>query len=47
MLVGGVPQGTTDYCNAISTRSLKDDTHPPRVRGIWRLQPVLKLKKVG
>lgn len=45
MLLGGLPADTTDYCHAISARGLKDATHPGRVRGIWRLQPVLRLKK--
>ncbi len=36
-----------DYCHAISPRGLKDATHQPQVRGTWRLQPVIKLKKKG
>lgn len=46
IMLGQVPQGTTDYCNAISARGVKDDTHTARVRGIWRLQPVLALRKL-
>jgi hypothetical protein len=45
MLSGGAPAGVTDFCHSISPRGLKDATHEPRVRGVWRLQPVLKLKK--
>ncbi|MEO6654687.1 MAG: hypothetical protein ABIO36_01250, partial [Pyrinomonadaceae bacterium] len=45
LLIGGVPPDTTDYCHVISTRGLRDAAHESRVRGIWRLQPVLMLKK--
>lgn len=44
ILLGGVPAGTTDYCHTISSRGLKDAAHEAHVRGIWRLQPVLRLK---
>jgi len=47
MLTGTAPAGTTDYCHLVSPRGLKDATHESHVRGVWRLQPVLKLKKVG
>jgi hypothetical protein len=46
MMSGGAPAGTTDYCHVVSTRGLKDTTHDSRVRGVWRLQPVIKLKKI-
>ena len=45
LLLGSIPQGTTDYCNAISARGIKDAAHEPRSRGIWRLQPVISLKQ--
>jgi len=45
VLAGTAPKETTDYCNYVSPRGLKDAAHSPRVRGVWRLQPVLKLKK--
>jgi len=47
MLTGTAPAGSTDYCHIISPRGLKDAAHQSRVRGVWRLQPVLKLKKIS
>jgi hypothetical protein len=46
MMAAGAPAGSTDYCNIRSARGLKDASHESRVRGIWRLQPILRLKKI-
>ncbi len=37
---------TSNYCQVISNRGLKKGEQPGRIRGLWRLQPVLSVKKV-
>lgn len=45
LLVGNPPPGVTDLCHVISTRGAKKEDGVVHVRGIWRLQPVLSIKK--
>ena len=46
VLVGNPQQGVTDYCHAATGRGMrKGDEKQGHVRGLWRLQPVLSVKK--
>jgi hypothetical protein len=46
VLVGNPQQGVTDYCHAATGRGMhKGDQQQGHVRGLWRLQPVLSVKK--
>ena len=45
VLVGNPQPGATDLCHLPSTRGLKKDDQIVHVRGIWRLQPVVAVKK--
>lgn len=46
VLVGNPPKGVTDYCRAVVNRGLHKGEQESRVRGLWRLQPILSLKKI-
>ena len=46
VLIGNPPQGVTDYCRAASGRGMRKGEQQGRVRGLWRLQPVLSFKKI-
>jgi hypothetical protein len=46
VLIGNPQPGVTDYCNVVVNRGLKKGEKQGRVRGLWRLQPVLSVKKV-
>lgn len=46
VLIGNPQQGVTDYCHAATGRGMrKGDQQQGRVRGLWRLQPVLSVRK--
>src|ERR1700755_1504093 len=46
VLVGNPQPGVTDYCHAATGRGMhKGDEQKGHVRGLWRLQPVLSVKK--
>jgi hypothetical protein len=46
VLIGNPPQGVTDYCHAATGRGMhKGDQQQGHVRGLWRLQPVLSVKR--
>jgi hypothetical protein len=46
VLVGNPQQGVTDYCHTATGRGMrKGDEKQGHVRGLWRLQPVLSVKK--
>ena len=45
VLIGNPQKGVTDYCHAVSTRGLRKGDQQGRVRGLWRLQPVLSVRK--
>jgi len=46
VLVGNPQQGVTDYCHAATGRGMhKGEEQQGHVRGLWRLQPVLSVKK--
>jgi hypothetical protein len=46
VLIGNPPQGVTDYCHAATGRGMhKGDQQQGHIRGLWRLQPVLSVKK--
>jgi hypothetical protein len=38
-------KGITDYCHAVSTGGLRKGDQQGRVCGLWRLQPVLSVRK--
>ncbi|MGB9178479.1 MAG: hypothetical protein WCB68_04460 [Pyrinomonadaceae bacterium] len=46
VLVGNPPQGVTDYCHLVAGRGMRKGEQAGRVRGLWRLQPVLSVKKI-
>ena len=45
VLIGNPQPGVTEYCQVISNRGLKKGEQQGRIRGLWRLQPILSLKK--
>lgn len=45
VLIGNPQPGVTDYCRVIANRGLKKGEQQGRIRGLWRLQPVLAVKK--
>lgn len=45
VLTGNPQPGVTDYCHAKMSRGLRKGNQESRVRGLWRLQPVLSVKK--
>lgn len=44
VLAGNPQKGVTDYCHAVR-KGMSKGNQEGRVRGIWRLQPVLSVKK--
>ncbi|MGA9995894.1 MAG: hypothetical protein WBP93_10790 [Pyrinomonadaceae bacterium] len=46
VLIGNPPQGVTDYCHLVAGRGMRKGEQAGRVRGLWRLQPVLSVKKI-
>lgn len=46
VLIGNPQPGVTEYCHAIQSRGMRKGKQESRVRGLWRLQPVLSVKKV-
>ena len=46
VLIGNPPQGVTDYCHVVGNRGMRKGEQQGRVRGLWRLQPVLSVKKI-
>jgi hypothetical protein len=47
VLVGNPQPGVKDYCHAMVSRGMRQGKQESRVRGLWRLQPVLSVKKLG
>jgi hypothetical protein len=45
VLTGNPKPGVTDYCHAKMGSGIRKGTQESRVRGIWRLQPVLSVRK--
>jgi hypothetical protein len=45
LLIGNPQKGVTDYCHASVSRGMRRGKQESRVRGLWRLQPVLSVKK--
>jgi hypothetical protein len=46
VLIGNPAQGVTDYCRATSNRGMHKGEQAGRVRGLWRLQPILSVRKI-
>lgn len=47
VLIGNPQQGVTDYCHVSTGRGMhKGDEQQGHIRGLWRLQPVLSVKKI-
>jgi hypothetical protein len=47
LLIGNPQKGMTDYCRASVSRGMHKGTQESRVRGLWRLQPVLSVRKLS
>jgi hypothetical protein len=45
LLIGSPQKGVTDYCHASVGRGMRRGKQESRVRGLWRLQPVLSVRK--
>jgi hypothetical protein len=45
VLIGNPQQGVTDYCHTATGRGMRKGEQQGHVRGLWRLQPVLSVKK--
>lgn len=45
LLIGNPQKGVTDYCRASVSRGMHRGQQESRVRGLWRLQPVLSARK--
>ena len=46
VLIGNPQPDVTEYCQVISSRGLKKGEQQGHIRGLWRLQPVLSVKKI-
>jgi hypothetical protein len=45
VLIGNPQKGVTDYCHTIVGRGMHRGKQESRARGLWRLQPVLSVRK--
>ena len=46
VLIGNPQQGVTDYCHAVVSKGMHKGKQESRVRGLWRLQPILSVRKI-
>jgi hypothetical protein len=45
VLIGSPQKGVTDYCHTIVSRGMRKGQQESHARGLWRLQPVLAVRK--